>query len=328
MSARLARLLPALARLSPDEFRSGEQLARELGISRANLHLLLRQAARLGIDVHAVHGRGYRLTRAVDLLDAERLNADLSALGIRVQCLPELDSTNARLLAMAAEGAPHGSLLAAEQQTQGRGRRGRSWVSPLGTGLTFSLLYRFERPLAQMAGLSLAVGVGLARAIRALGGQGVGLKWPNDLLYGRDKLGGILIELAGDMLGPVAAVIGIGLNVRDGRLLSERVGVPVADLEAACGRPLERNAVLIALVQGVWQVLDDFAQRGFAPLREEWTALHAWQGRPVVAQLPDDTRLEGLALGVDEHGCLLVDDGARVHRLHSAEVSLRLGEAA
>lgn len=292
-------------------------------MSRAGVHGLIRQAATYGVSVQSVRGRGYRLARPLELLDEARLAGELAPLGLHVLCLPEVDSTNARLLALAAASAPHGLLLAAEWQTAGRGRRGRDWRGILGAGLTFSLLWRFERPVSALSGLSLAVGVALVRAMRALGATGVGLKWPNDVLVGEDKLAGILIELTGDMLGPAAAVIGIGINVRAGEALSERVGLPVADLEAACGRRLDRNAVLVEVAREMADVLRLFEREGFAALRDEWASLHLWQDAPVAVHEPDGHVMLGRAAGVDAQGALLLDTGAGLKPILSGDVSLR-----
>ncbi len=321
------RLLAVLGRLDADRFVSGEAIARALDCSRAAVHGLIRQAAAFGVHVQSVRGRGYRLSRPLELLDEAWLAGELAPLGLNVLCLPEVDSTNAHLLHLAQTDAPHGTLLAAEWQTAGRGRRGRHWLSPLGAGLTFSLLWRFRRPLAQLSGLSLAVGVALARAMRALGARGIGLKWPNDVLLGEGKLAGILIELSGDMLGPAAAVIGVGVNVRGGEQLTGQVGIPVADLETACGRRLDRNQVLIALMQALVPALTEFDHAGFASMREAWMDLHAWQDRQVAVLQVDGRLLTGRAAGVDDAGALLLDTGAGVLPILAGEVSLRrLGE--
>ncbi len=316
-------LLTVIGRLGADDFVSGEAIAHELGISRASVSGLVRRAGNFGVRVLSVPGRGYRLAQPFEPLDESRLKPVLAPVGLHVQCLPQVDSTNTRLAALAAAGAPHGTLLAAEWQTQGRGRRGRDWRGILGASLTFSLLWRFERPVSALAGLSLAVGVALVRAMRALGATGVGLKWPNDVLVGETKLAGILIELTGDMLGPAAAVIGIGINVRGGEALSERVGLPVADLEAACGRRLQRNAVLIEVARQMAEVLRLFEREGFAAFRDEWASLHLWQGQPVAVHAPDGRVILGRAAGVDAQGALLLDSGAGLMPILTGDVSLR-----
>lgn len=322
-SKGLPRLLKLLGQLDAEDFTSGTAIAARLGLSRASVHSLIRQAQGFGVAVQAVRGRGYRLARPLDLLDAARLASELAPLGLHVLCLPEVDSTNARLLDLAASGAPHGTLLAVEWQTRGRGRRNRRWLSVLGAGLAFSLLWRFERPVAELSGLSLAVGVALARAMQALGATGIGLKWPNDVLLGEAKLAGILIELSGDMLGPAAAVIGIGINVRASAQLSAQVGMPVADLETACSRRLDRNAVLVGVARELARVLNVFEHQGYAALRDEWLAWHAWQDKQVDVLGADGRVLTGRAAGVDDQGALLLDVGTGVQPILSGEVSLR-----
>lgn len=314
--------MSVIGHLGADDFVSGEVIAHELGISRATVNGLVRRAGSFGVRVQRLPGRGYRLARPFDPLDEARLAAVLASAGLHVLCLTEVDSTNARLAALAAAGAPHRTLLAAEWQTRGRGRRGRRWLGVLGASLAFSLLWRFERPVAQLAGLSLAVGVALVRAMRALGAEGIGLKWPNDVLLGEDKLAGILIELIGDMLAP-SAVIGVGLNIRAGEQLTGEVGIPVADLETACGRRLDRNAVLAAVARELAAVLGTFDREGFASLRAEWLAWHAWQDRPVAVLGADGRLLTGRAAGVDAQGALLLDTGSGLEPVLSGDVSLR-----
>ncbi len=317
------RLLPLLRQLDHTEFRSGEAIAARLGISRASVHGLVRQAEAFGVAVQAVHGRGYRLAAPIDLLDEARLASALAPIGLHCLCLGEVDSSNARLLHLSEAGALHGTLLAAEWQSQGRGRRGRTWQGVLGASLTFSLLWRFTRPVGALSGLSLAVGVAMLRALARLGLQGVALKWPNDLLLDGRKVAGILIELSGDMLGPAAAVIGIGLNVRAGARIAALAGTPAADLESGCGRRLERNRVLAALAEELGPALETFDRQGFAAFREAWQAAHCWQDRAVEVLGVDGTRIAGLARGVDEQGALLMETGAGQQRILSGEVSLR-----
>jgi BirA family biotin operon repressor/biotin-[acetyl-CoA-carboxylase] ligase len=317
------RLLAFLRQLDHHDFRSGERIADRLGLSRASVHGLARQAADLGVMVQSVRGRGYRLAEPLHLLDEGRLATALAPAGFHVLCLAEADSTNLRLQQLAEAGAPHRTLLAAEWQSRGRGRRGREWRGVLGGSLTFSLLWRFRRPLSMLSGLSLAVGVALARAMTRLGAADLRLKWPNDLLRADAKLAGILIELSGDMLGPAAAVIGVGVNLRAADRLAAEVGQPVADLESALGRAVDRNELLAALATELGEVLPAFDQEGFAPFRRAWQELHAWQGQPVRVLEADGRELTGRARGVDEQGALLLDAGSGPLRVLSGEVSLR-----
>lgn len=185
-------------------------------------------------------------------------------------------------------------------------------------------MWRFQQGAAFLAGLSLAVGVALTRALAAVGVGDVGLKWPNDVIWRQRKLAGILIEMQGDMLGPSAAVIGVGLNCRLPDALRERIDQPVADLATACGGDMpDRNRMLAALLVELRRVLRDFSRHGFAPLREEWQSRNVFHGKPVRLAAPDGTVARGIVTGVAEDGAVLLacSDGRR--RFHSGDVTLR-----
>lgn len=325
-----ATAFQTLRALADGAFHSGEDIARLLGLTRSAVWYGIRDLNAAGLQVETVRGRGYRLARPLSLLDKTVVGQALGPLAgdFELEIVNSLDSTNSALLARAAEGAPGGLVLAAEQQLAGRGRRGRAWRSQLGHALTFSLLWRFSCGVRELAGLSLAVGIALARALRAAGAAGARLKWPNDILLPEGKLAGILIEMQGDMLGPSAAVIGIGVNVRADAAVSAAVDQPVADLEGAAGMVVDRNALLAALLRELHGVISNFATQGFTPLRGEWQALHAFQDRPVSLQLPDGSELRGLARGVADDGALLLDSDGVITRHHSGECSLRVVEAA
>lgn len=311
-----------LKRLSNGDFHSGEALARDLDVSRASIWNALNEAVQYGIDVARVHGRGYRLAVPLDWLDAARVNAAVAAQGMAVDVVDLCDSTNALMLRRAEAGAGSGEVIAAELQTQGRGRLGRTWHSGVASSLTFSLLQRFDKPLAGLAGLSLAVGLGVVRALRAHGVDAA-LKWPNDVLWQNRKLGGILIEVRGDALGPCAAVIGIGINVRLRDEVKLRIDQPAADLAEASASAWSRSDVLAAILVALADVLAVFDREGFAPLASEWTACHAHQGQMVTLSAPDGSSVDGRALGVDEQARLLLETGSGIRAVHTGDVSLR-----
>lgn len=314
-----------LRHLAGGEFQSGETLARALGVSRAAVWHAVRALESAGLEIYKVHGRGYRAAQALTLLDAQAIGRGLGAAGAHftLEIRDSVDSTNSRLIERAAAGAASGMVLVAELQTGGRGRLGRAWHAGLGEALTFSLLWRFARGAGALSGLPLAVGIALARAIEAAGAASVALKWPNDLLWRGRKLGGILIELAGDAMGPTAAVIGVGINVRLSPATRARIGQPAADLEEACGAAPDRNRLAALALRELGIVLDAFAREGFAPLRDEWQRRHSHQGRRVTLILPDGSRQAGRAAGVAEDGSLLLETRSGVKRYHSGEISLR-----
>lgn len=314
--------LSVLRLLSHEEYRSGEAIAQALAITRASVNNAVREAERLGVAIDAVRGRGYRLGCRYDWLDGARLNEAGAARGFNFALHDRLDSTNTHLMAWAQRGAAHKQVVAAEMQAAGRGRRGRTWHAQLGRGLTFSLLWRFQRPLTALSGMSLVVGLALARCLRGLGAE-AWVKWPNDVLLDNGKLAGILIETQGDVLSGATAVIGIGLNLSTGADLVARAGVPVASLADILARPPERNDLLLAILAELDGDLRRFDAEGFAPFAAEWMRLHAYQGREVVILGADGSRRVGRALGVDPQGALLLETDAEVAAVHSGEVSLR-----
>lgn len=257
------------------------------------------------------------------LIDLARLRDCLGSAAVRfdVDALAICDSTSSLLLDRVAAGAPSGTAVIADRQTAGRGRRGRNWQSSPADSLTFSLLWRFPLAADRLAGLSLAVGVAVVRALESFGAQGIGLKWPNDVLYqGQAKLGGILIELQGGREA-TAAVIGIGLNLQrpDGDL-----GQPAAGLAEALATLPERHQLLAALLTQLAAVLDQFTARGFAGLRDAWQAHHAWQNQPIRLLADGQPIAEGICLGADADGALLVAGAEGTVRHLSGELSLRM----
>lgn len=315
----------ALLRLLADgEFHSGEVLAKQLGVSRASVNNALQGVSQYGLNLYSVRGRGYRLVESPQWLDAARLGAAL-----RTPALFHLDildsgiSSNTLLLQRAAQGAPCGSVLAVEWQSAGRGRLGRTWHSGLGNALTFSLLWRFESGLAALSGLSLAVGVALMRVLRKLGVAGAGLKWPNDVVSERGKLAGILIEAQGDMLGPSAVVIGVGLNLRLPPAVAQRIDQPVSSLAQELAELPERNRLLALLLQELADMLGGFLPQGFASLRAEWESYHVYQGRQVRMLLPDGTQVGGVVHGVTGDGALRIETVRGMQVFNAGEISLR-----
>ncbi|TAN73196.1 MAG: biotin--[acetyl-CoA-carboxylase] ligase [Gallionella sp.] len=340
--------------LADGEFHSGEALAQRLGVSRATVFNALADVAGYGVALQRIRGRGYRLAHPWQQLERDEIvrwlgreNLLMEPLANRlgeqttpakslvmsghpkdagqfdIEILPQAASSNTLLLQRATLGAPGGSVLAVELQTAGRGRMGRTWHSGLGTALTFSLLWRFDCGLNALSGLSLAVGVAMVRALKTFGAQGVRLKWPNDILSGQGKLGGVLIEAQGDMLGPSAVVIGVGLNCDLPANLARQIGRPASALDEVCAVAPARNRLLAAILQELARVLRQFAQDGFAALRGEWEQYHAHQDSPVRLQLADGSTVNGIARGVSDSGELCLETAQGVRRFNSGEVGGR-----
>ena len=234
-----------------------------------------------------------------------------------IDVLDSCDSTNAVLLARAEAGAPSGTVVIANEQTAGRGRRGRSWFASPGDSLTFSLLWRFP-PGTAPAGLSLAVGLAVAQAMAEVGAGDTALKWPNDILRNGHKLGGILVELLPG--APHAAVVGIGLNLRLPLAMPDELRAASAALDLPDADP---DALYPSLLTRLLERLEQFAAGGFAPMRGEWTARHAFQDAAVVLSADFGAPRQGICRGVDADGALLLESGGRIERILSGEVSLR-----
>lgn len=326
--ARRQRLLALLAEGS---FYSGEQLARKLKISRAGIWKLVRSLKALGVEIESVPRQGYRLPQAVDLLDKEAIAPTLPAacrsLMQRFDVLLTVDSTNRHVADLPPPAPGQFQLCTAEIQNAGRGRRGRSWVAPFGSGICMSLGWQFAEPPPTFSALSLAVGVAVVKAFDRLGIRGVGLKWPNDLQWQHRKLGGILIEMRGESEGPAQVIIGIGINMRMPAAirmqLAEREAALIADVhEIMHEQTPTRNAVIGAVVAELLQVLQTFAARGFAPFREQWLGLDTLANAPVKVISGSQTTA-GTARGVEMDGTLLVEVDGQLRKFVSGEVSLR-----
>jgi BirA family biotin operon repressor/biotin-[acetyl-CoA-carboxylase] ligase len=314
----------ALRQLADGRFHSGEDVARSLGRSRATLSEALRKAPELGLEIFSVRGRGYRLAEPIEFIDREVVSRALDGTRIQLEVLDEIDSTSTRLLEMAAAGAPSGLCLAAEWQSAGRGRRGRTWISAVGGSLTFSLLWRFDRGAGHLGGLSLAVGLAVARALSACGVPRVQVKWPNDVVVDFRKVAGILVETSGEMQGPSVAVVGIGVNYRLAERVLDHIDQPVIDVSSCATAPVTRSALLARLLRELATVLDAFERGGFTPFRDPWRALHAYQGKRVRVVPGREAPFEAEVTDVAPDGALLVTtDDQRVLSLSSAEISLR-----
>lgn len=314
------RLVTLLSALSSEQFVSGTALAEKLGLSRASVHLALQSAARYGVEIERVTGRGYRLLEPLSWLNAEQIQQALGA-EWQIEVLPEIDSSNAELLRRPSTLKPF--CLAAELQTAGRGRRGRSWSGALAGSLLFSVAWPFFGDMTRLSGLSLVVGLALAEALDRCGVPRVRLKWPNDVIVDYRKLAGILIEVQAEANSPCRAIIGIGLNIKLPALVRDEIDQAVVDL-AQLGVPvMDRNLILIELLKSLEYWLQRFAEQGFAGCRQEWELRHAYQGETVRLSSVDGGFVVGRVSGLGDGGELLVETDAGIKPFTVGEISLR-----
>lgn len=322
-------LATLLQMMSDGQFHSGESLGRELGVSRAAVWKALKRLEDDGYPIQRVRGRGYRVPAGAGLLDLELIQCALpSALSrsIRWQLLDCVDSTNAELMRSLASAGPLDiRVCLAEQQTSGKGRRGRDWVSPYAQNVYLSMAVPFSEGAQKLAGLSLLVGLVLVETLEAAGYQGCGLKWPNDVLLGGNKLAGILVEIAGDVNSDCVAVIGVGVNVlmSDSNAAIEQAWTSL--YLSRQGARLDRNSLVADFISRLLQAIDEFREKGFAPFVEGWEQRHLWGGLLVRVEAGDSSRF-GLAKGVDERGAFRLETERGEVLLHGGEVSLRLND--
>jgi BirA family biotin operon repressor/biotin-[acetyl-CoA-carboxylase] ligase len=315
--------------LCDHQFHAGTQLAAQCQVSRGAVWKAIEALRALGVTVHAVAHRGYRLPRATVLLDAELIRRALpAAVAARLRrgnAVWSTGSTNADLLTQTDLPPGRFDFLTAEYQSAGRGRRTRSWFAPPGGGICLSIGWSFARLPPSAGALSLACGVCALRALERRGIAGVELKWPNDLMAGGAKLAGILIELRAEAAGPAFVVVGIGLNVALGAAVLERVkasGTAAIDLAALTPTLPDRNVIAAALIAEIIVGLQQFEQQGFAAFVPEWRAADALAGKPVQIQL-DTHAVNGHARGVDADGALCVQTRDGLQRFMSGDTSVR-----
>lgn len=314
-----------LTPLCDGKFHSGEVLARQYGVSRMTVCKAIQSLAAKGVEFDALRGRGYRLRRPIDLLNADEiiqaLNADIrSAIG-GLEVLAEIDSTNAWLMREAAQDAPGGRVCLAESQSAGKGRRGRRWVSPFGANLYLSLLWRFDPCPREVAALGLLTGLAVAHVLESMGLADVRLKWPNDIVFQDRKLGGILLEMAGEIDGRCHVVIGVGINVA--MPTGQAIDRPWTDLKTVLSGKLPgRNRLAAKIINALIANARDFERNGLQNLSALWKRYDGIDGRVVEVHTPDGC-VFGTASGIDAQGRLLLNVDGESKTYASGEVSVR-----
>jgi len=317
-SARiLARLRSATAPVS------GEDIATELGISRAAIHKHVDALREQGYQIDARHAQGYVLTGVPDRLDASELGPRLRGAWRTIDWHATIDSTQRRAHELARGGAPEGTMVIAESQTAGRGRLGRVWHSPPGVNLYLSLILRPPLAPAVVPQLALVAGLAVARAIEEQTGMAARLKWPNDVLVGDRKVCGILTEMDAEVERVHFVVVGIGVNVN----ASEEAFPPdlrdrATSLAITTGGPVDRAGLAAAVLAALEGDYARFLAAGFSPLRVEWEARSALSGRTVTVRAATGA-MTGTVAGLDDDGALrLADAAGGIHRVLAGEVTL------
>jgi BirA family transcriptional regulator, biotin operon repressor / biotin---[acetyl-CoA-carboxylase] ligase len=315
--------------LSDRQFHSGPRLATDCHVSRNAIWKAIAALRSLGVGVHAVPNRGYRVPAATTVLEREhivRLLPPAVATGLRTgQCVWRTGSTNSDLLLRHPPPPGRFDFLTAEYQTAGRGRRARTWFAPPGGAICLSVSWCFASLPPDISALSLAIGVCALRAMARCGVDGAALKWPNDLVVGNAKLGGILIELRAEAGGPAYVVVGLGLNVALGDAVGRQVaasGTQAADLTGLGAEQSDRNRLAAALIDTIVNGLAQFESQGFAAFAGEWRSADALAGKSVVIS-SDNGSITGHARGIDSGGALCLQTRDGLQRFVTGEVSAR-----
>lgn len=324
-------MLTTLLKLMSDgRFHSGEALGAKLGVSRAAVWKALRPLEQKGFPIQRVRGKGYRIPVGAVLLEEEVIRNHLPA-----DCrnfwswhlYQDVDSTNAEAQRLMSECGRRRLVCVSEQQSAGRGRRGRAWVSPYAQNIYLSVTEPFDTGAQGLEGLSLVVGIVLAETLQDCGYDGVELKWPNDILLDGKKLAGILIEIAGDLTSDCVVVIGVGINV----LMREESGGPIEQawtslLQSSPQGELDRNKLVALFTAKLLKAIEIFRHSGFEPFVPGWQQRDAWFGH-MVNVVSGSHVISGRHCGVTERGALKLETDDGLVLANGGEVSLRKQDA-
>lgn len=310
--------------LSDGRFHSGEEIGAALGVSRSAVWKYLKQLeAQYGIQLYKVPGRGYRMAEPIAVLNCEQIRDMADRLGWDVYIRETIDSTNAEALRLLQAGTNPPFLVLAEYQATGRGRRGRVWVSPFAQNIYYTLALKITNGSQGLTGLSLVVGLAVLNALRSVGVEKAGVKWPNDIYSDGVKIAGILLELTGDPADICHVIIGIGINVNMSHAI-ERVDQPWTSVRAQKGALIDRTELVNVLSESLHNYLSVHARLGFSSLKDEWQENHIWQGQRCILSTGAQ-EFKGVVSGIDEQGALRLVINDETEQLFSGgELSLRL----
>ena len=316
-----------LARLKAHqgEWVSGEQFSNQLGISRAAIWKHINRLKSDGHQIQSAPNKGYRLSQAADLMLPTEIIAGLTTRIIgrgELVCLQDTGSTNQQAKRLAARGAAEGTVVVAESQSEGRGRRGRTWFSPTGQNIYASIILRPPLAPGQAPQITLMTAVALAQALEQTAHLDVKIKWPNDILANGKKLAGILTEISTDMDVVDYVVVGLGINVN---IPEKEMPTDICDSATSTlilkGEPLSRVTLLCALLNKFEQCYDRLKTEGFAPIMAQWRHMSDMIGQPVHVDVLDK-RYTGIVAHVDDHGVLVLkDEKGKLQRIVSGDVT-------
>lgn len=313
--------------LADCDFHSGEQLADRFNLSRSAISNHIKSLMQLGIDIYSVKGRGYKVSQPLELLHIQQMQKWLAIDPANAERFIDVrnvvSSTNDILKQSLLKNVPppSGYCCLSEAQTAGRGRRGRTWVSPFGSSLYLSMIWHFNSGYQAMAGLSVMVGVTVNKTLKELGVMGCKLKWPNDIYYDYQKLAGILIEVEGQVSATVSSIIGIGLNIQLPRNI-DGIDQAFTDLSEICDFKVSRNELAARLISNLWDALETFENQGLGAFLNDWKKDDLFFNKPIKL-VSSNHQTDGICRGIDETGALLLEINHKVQAFHGGEISVR-----
>jgi BirA family biotin operon repressor/biotin-[acetyl-CoA-carboxylase] ligase len=315
-----------LSLIADAKFHSGEALARQLGVSRTTIAKKIKQWQQCGLDIDVVHGKGYRLQQPIDWLDKtsiwQAMPPHIQALISYLDIQAVVSSTNDVVSQQLQQQKKSGIVCIAEMQQSGRGRRGRTWLSPPAGTFYGSVGWVFNEGFQVLEGLSLAIGVAVVEALEDCGVHGLSLKWPNDILWHGKKLGGVLIEVNAEMDGVCAVVVGVGVNLSLPYAIKQQIDQVVVDVKEILGQRINRQQITVALISHIVRLLQGYAQLGFASWHKKWQHYDVLYGQEVEV-LGLAQAMTGIAQGIDKQGALMINTATGLQLVSGGEVSLR-----
>jgi len=317
------------AQATTGKFVSGQLLGDELDISRAAVAKHIQSLQQMGLDIFKVSGKGYRLSSELNLLNHQKISNYYRLVASRESKLevhPVIDSTNSEFMRRIQKDEPldSGTVIVAQMQTAGRGRRGRTWQSPFGANLYYSYYWLLDDGLQAAMGLSIVVGLAVYDTLKKQYGLEVQLKWPNDILVDNKKLAGVLVELDGQPQGPCKLVIGIGLNIKMPDNYSEQIDQPWTDLSLLNpnNEAINKNKLVAQLTHCLETRLEEYRQTGLLNMHQEWNKLHAFQDKLVTLATGKRT-WQGICEGIDPQGGIKIRQNGELKSYFGGEISLR-----
>lgn len=333
--------------LSDGEFHSGEQLGKTFGLTRSGIWKIVKQFKTWGIEIDSITNKGYRIPGGLELLDPEKIRALIEpAQQVKLNNLEifnTITSTNDYLLNHSSEKKEETIACFAERQTQGKGRRGRAWISPFAKNIYLSLLWHFPSDPSTLSGLSLAVALAVVSALKEYGvTKHIRVKWPNDVLWKNQKLAGILIELSCEAHNTCRTVIGIGINLDMSSFSGDEISQPWIDIKTilqdiqqeqaisskmstdnVCkATSINRNTFAGTLLNELIKTVILFQNEGLTPLIPLWQTLDITFGKIITIQTPT-TVITGISRGIDAHGHFLLENSnGEIKSYSSGEISI------